>query len=145
MGRAVMTPRRSPSAKASAKAAGVPSTKAVGRAVPSRRGRWGIALIFAAIIGAIAIFVLLPRGYGELSERGYEFALAIASACNQRDAVRIERLVALLEDDDARRELDEAERGWLRAILVEATEGRWEQANRRARRLLERQLQRAPP
>lgn len=80
-------------------------------------------------------------GYGEITPRCYDYAKALYSICNRRDADRLEEFAALVEADLQSGELGEQEAGWLRDIADEARAGDWPDAQAAARQLLEDQVQ----
>ena len=109
-------------------------------------GYWAIAGAVGVVVVAALLWWLLRPAYGKLTPRAYRIALALHSVCNQKDAARLEKLkehVVSSEDSEAE-PLAERERQWLDAIIAAAEKGRWSDAARDSRLLLERQAERAP-
>jgi hypothetical protein len=98
------------------------------------RLRWLVAGLIAAL-GAAGC------GYGEVTPQCYEYAKALYSICNRKDADRLEEFTALVEADLQSGELGEQEADWLRGIADQARSGEWSSAQSSARRLLEDQVQ----
>lgn len=101
-----------------------------------------------ALVVAVLVLVcgwLLLRGYGEVSEHGYEHAMALFSACNRRDTPQVVRIQEMIAQslDEGRLRADEA--NWLQGIVTLALDERWDRASSRLRQLMEDQIQRAPP
>ena len=80
------------------------------------------------------------RGYGEVSEKAYEYAQALYSICNRQDKGRLEGLAELVQASVDESEVSSQEAAWLGAIIDEAREGEWKSASKRARRLMEDQV-----
>jgi hypothetical protein len=98
------------------------------------RSRWLVASLFAALSAA-------GCGYGEVTPRCYDYAKALYSICNRRDADRLEEFDALIEADLLAGELAEREAGWLRQIADQARSGEWASAQSAARKLLDDQVE----
>lgn len=93
------------------------------------------------ICGLVATIVYFNRdSYGTVGSRGYEFATALFSACNRRDAATIEKLESMVDSAASRRELTEQEIEWLRGILADANAGDWQAAAKDSRSLLQAQV-----
>ena len=97
---------------------------------------WGIAA--AGLLAAIAL--LIPRGYGLLSEQGYQISLATYSACNRKDTDTLNELVELIQAGQTTGELSKQESGWLIDIIETARSGDWDAAMQEARQLLDDQV-----
>lgn len=93
------------------------------------------------IIGLLATGLLSGCGYGEVTPHGYEYAKALYSICNRKDAERLETFVGMLESDVREGKLTDAEADWFRDIADQAGQGNWTSASANARRLLEDQVQ----
>ncbi|MBW3600662.1 MAG: hypothetical protein KY475_25790 [Planctomycetes bacterium] len=103
-------------------------------------------LLSAAVVVAMIAGVvwLMNRPYGETSSEGYQYAMALLSACNQQDAARLEKISAMMEESLRQGELQPTEAKWLTAIIDDAHAGDWDTASREVRRLMEDQLRPAP-
>jgi hypothetical protein len=104
-----------------------------------------LRLIGAAGIG-LALLVgygLLSRGYGETSEKGYQYATALFSACNQADENRLREISKMIDQSVEAGELDAREAGWLSAIIDQGMNGKWDAATRNVRQLMDAQIRRA--
>ncbi len=80
------------------------------------------------------------RGYGEVSPITYEYSKALYSAClnrNEEHLGKVEELLVTRGDEG----LSVNERKWIDAIIEEARDGRWVSAAKRARRMMEDQVQ----
>jgi hypothetical protein len=85
-------------------------------------------------------FMFVGCGYGEVTPRCYDYAKALYSICNRRDAQRLEKFAALVEADQQAGELGKQEADWLRDIAERARTGEWSDAQAAARQLLEDQV-----
>lgn len=103
-------------------------------------------LVFAAVvvIGSVAWWLSRPS-YGEVSEKGYDYAMALFAACNGKSTVKIEKIVSMVEQSQIAGELSDQEAAWLKKIASNAMEGDWESANAAVRTLMEEQAKRADP
>jgi hypothetical protein len=97
-----------------------------------RRG-WVLVLLVGLMLAGC--------GYGEVTPRCYDYAKALYSICNRRDADRLEEFAALVDADLQSGELGDQEADWLRDIAERARAGDWSDAQAAARRLLEDQVQ----
>ena len=91
-----------------------------------------------------AIIVWMSRGYDKISEGGYEYALALISACNRQDLERVQMIVENARQANADGKLPDYDTRVLEQIGQQAIDGRWEQASANARKLLKSQVQVAP-
>jgi hypothetical protein len=90
--------------------------------------------------GLLAGLAATGCGYGEITPHAYEYAMALYSICNRRDAARLEEFAKLLEADAQAGQLGDREADWLRTILDDARAGEWSDAQASARQLLEDQV-----
>jgi hypothetical protein len=99
-------------------------------------------LIGAASIGLALLvgYLLLSRGYGETSDRGYQYATAIFSACNQKDETKLREISTMIDQSVEAGELDAREAGWLFAIIDQGMDGKWDAATRNVRQLMDAQI-----
>ncbi len=102
-----------------------------------RRVWTAISLILLLIIGLIWI---LNRGYGRVSERGYEIATSLYSVCNRKDLARLATVEKLIAEFSNEGELSPHEAKWFRGIIASANSGDWERASASIRRLMDDQI-----
>ncbi len=98
-------------------------------------------LLLAFIVCAVWFF---NSGYGETSEQGYQYAVALYSTCNQRDANRLEKVAGLIAQAHDKGEISAAEQRWLSGIIRQGRDGDWDAASQAVRDLMKEQVQRAP-
>lgn len=103
-----------------------------------------VILVAVVVIGGIAWWLTLPS-YGEISEKGYAYAMALFSACNGKSTAKVEKIVAMIEQSVTADELSQQEAAWLKGIASNALEGNWESANAAVRTLMEEQARQADP
>ena len=99
---------------------------------------WAGAALATLIVAAG--WYWFQRGYGQVSELGYQYATAMFSACNQQDEARLQRIAAMVEQSTAAGELPQQEAAWLRQIIDMGLAGHWEDASEEVRQLMEDQL-----
>jgi hypothetical protein len=104
--------------------------------------RWP-ALGIALVILTGLLFYFFGNGYGRLSERGYQHALSIMSACNRKDTPRVQTIDAMLRQDVTTQQLKPTEARWLMKITQTALDGNWVLSSQQVRRLLEDQIESA--
>lgn len=92
------------------------------------------------IITGLLVSLVAGCGYGEVSPQGYDYATALYSICNRKDAARLDEWVSLLDADVEQGKLAEQEARWFRDIAAQARAGDWQSANAAARQLLEDQV-----
>jgi len=105
----------------------------------SSRFKIVIACGLAGIV-LVALVLFSQRGYGEVSPKTYEFAKALYSICNRRDASRLDDVSKMISESAAAGEMSQTEAGWLQDIVDEARAGEWKTAAGRARRMMEDQV-----
>lgn len=102
------------------------------------------ALLLLLIAGSIAVWLLRP-GPVELGEDGYQVAIALYNACNQKDTDKISALEPILNDPDS----DQHSREWhfdpagkraLNEIFDLAKSGDWVEASDRCREIMNDQI-----
>jgi len=81
-------------------------------------------------------------GYGEVSEKTYQFATAAYGASMARSPERIAKLEEMLGEQTFRDALSAPEIGWCENILDQANNGDWTRAAESARRIMEDQVNR---
>ena len=97
----------------------------------------------ALVLIVVAIFYFMP-GYGKTSQVGYELAQALYSACNMKDAGRIEKVKSMLDQQMDDNEIKQNEYRWLNSIIQLAEQNKWKDAVRESRKLLAKQVSIAP-
>jgi len=105
----------------------------------------GTKLFLATLgVGLLAVVVwwfgrdTTPR----LSDRGYQYATALYSGCNQRDATKLETLARRIAEDYDRQTLTPAEKAHLNQIIHTGLDGDWVSASLGARELMLAQVER---
>lgn len=96
-------------------------------------------LLPAAVFAVLALCFIF-RGYGEVSQRGYRIAIALYSACNQRDDEKLTQIEDLITQSETAHDLHANEIRWLRDIIRTGQRGHWDAANRKVRRLMVDQI-----
>lgn len=102
------------------------------------------SLILALSCALLALAVLVPGcgGYGEVSPLAYEYAKALYSICNRRDAERLDVLREKVASSLEKQEITDQESKWLADLIAQAESGQWKSAEAEARRLMEDQVHR---
>ncbi len=105
------------------------------------KGIWltaGVALLIC--IGA---WSWMNQGYAKIGDSGYQYALALVSACNRQDLERVQTIVQNVRQAKDEGELSAYDARVLEEIGELAIEGNWEKAAANARKLLKAQVSRA--
>jgi len=102
--------------------------------------RWPLGLL-AVAVGLVA-FWWWPGRPVTLDDRGYDVTIALYRACNQQDNEAIEQLTEIVDALVAPDETKNSQTLALRAILEDADAGRWQNATRSCRTLLDAQADR---
>ncbi|PQO31687.1 hypothetical protein [Blastopirellula marina] len=110
----------------------------------STRNTAGVVLVGVILVGIIAWWLTRPS-YGEISEKGYDYAMALFSACNGKSTAKVEKIVDMIRQSAAAGELSQQEATWLQGIASNALEGKWDSANAAVRTLMEEQARQADP
>jgi hypothetical protein len=84
--------------------------------------RWLIALSVLLVAG---YFFFGNRGYGQVSDKAYEFATALYSVCNRQDASKLAGIESLLASAQSNDNLSPEEAEMLQEILQMAKAGDW--------------------
>lgn len=108
---------------------------------PQPRTWLAIGFLVLVIGGAIAWFGL-NWGYGEVSPKGYAFATALYSICNQQDEARLEKFSQMVTQAKSENELRPDEARWIEGIIAQGKKGNWSAASKNARRLMMDQVKR---
>ena len=111
---------------------------------PSKRGNsfpaWVVVVpVLVLLLGAALWW--LNSGYGKTSEKGYQFATALFSACNRKNSDKLQEIATMLDASQAAGELGQAEFRDLRTIVDVGLAGNWTEASRRTRALMEAQVE----
>lgn len=104
----------------------------------------GITVAVILIVGAIAYWLTRPS-FGEISGKGYDYAMALGSACNGKDEAKIAKITQMIDQSTQDGELQSHEADWLKGIAQQASDGKWEQAYASVRTLMQEQTQPANP
>lgn len=96
-----------------------------------------LGFLLAAIV-LIAGLWWFNQGYGEISPKTYQYSKALCSACLNKSEVHLSKVREMLANEDV---LPAKERSWIDAIVADADDGNWERAARKARRMMEDQVQ----
>lgn len=112
------------------------------RKTPRRDGKRTSATIALLFVGALlAICLLYDPGYDPVGEEAYRYAIALNTACNQRDNVKLGTLRSMIQDALAKETITPVEHEWLTKIIEDAEQGKWTRAEKQVRRLLEDQVE----
>lgn len=111
------------------------------------------ASVAILMVVAIAIFYFAAGGYGKVSPKTYQCATALYGACMAKDAIRLDRVEAMVmaggipeaDDGPTRAKSDEMpmserEKSWLLAIINQARAGSWKSAAASAKKMMEDQV-----
>lgn len=109
--------------------------------MPDRGKFWWAAASLAAIAAAAGLW-LSSRGYGEVSPQGYQYAVALYRACNQRDEAGLARISDMISAALDKNEIRPAEARWLGGIIEKGLSDNWDEASRDVRQLMEDQVRR---
>ncbi len=105
----------------------------------ARNNSWIYYAGISLLIGGV-VYYLANRGYAEVSETGYEFGLALMSACNRQDFEQIRKIDQQFEQLVAANKMPEYDEKVLRDIIDSANSGEWNVANRHIRSLMNAQI-----
>jgi hypothetical protein len=103
--------------------------------------RW-IALVCIAIAGVG--YWYLNRSYEGLSPRGYKLAVALYSACNQKNSEKLEKISNLIQDSLRTGDLPDRDSRWLRKVIQLGQAKDWDTASSLVRRIMMDQNSDAP-
>ncbi len=104
----------------------------------------GGIVVAVLVVGAMAYWLSRPT-FGEISPKGYDYAMALGSACNGKNEAKITKITQMIHQSAEAGELRPDEAAWLQSIAQQATDGRWESAYAAVRTLMEEQTVRANP
>lgn len=106
----------------------------------SSQKNWVIGFCILVLVGGMAAWYF-NRGYDKVSEQGYQYAMALMSACNRRDEARVEVIVSKIEADRSAGAVPEDDAETLTGIAMLALDGNWDSAASGIRRLLKDQVE----
>lgn len=104
----------------------------------------GIVVAVVLFVGAIAYWLTRPT-FGEISRKGYDYAMALGSACNGKDEAKVAKITQMIDQSTQDGELQSHEAAWLKGIAQQANDGQWELAYASVRTLMQEQTQKANP
>jgi hypothetical protein len=99
----------------------------------------GLRFVSAIVVLLIIFGVVawLKSGYSRISDQGYDYALALVSACSRQDESRVQQIAQEITES----ELPDYDRRVILAIAQQALEGDWQSAANLSRQLLKAQVQ----
>ena len=100
----------------------------------------GASIALLALLLAVLGYHWLNRNYGTMGGTGYQYALALYSACNRQDSDRVAELARVIDHAAGEDTLTPAELKWLQQIIAKAQSRRWVEASSDIRLLLEAQV-----
>lgn len=106
----------------------------------ANKAAWVTAASMVAVVVAGGL-IWLSWGYGEVSQSGYEHAMALVSACNRQDTVRLEKIVASIHQAVESQTLPAYDAKILLRIAERALDGDWEWSSRQVRQVMLDQIQ----
>ena len=98
--------------------------------------------LMAFVAGILLLLSASGCGYGEVGRETYEYAMALYSVCNSRDAQRLQAFIEQFEQAQADGEVSSDEGEVLGRIVKLAQSGQWDDATVDARALLDAQVKR---
>ena len=96
----------------------------------------GGGLVLLLVVGLAFWFL---SGPGEISQRGYQYAMALLSVCNRQDAQRLQVIVEGIHADREQQELPARDARLLLKITSRAEQGDWLGSAEAVRSLMEHQ------
>lgn len=103
-----------------------------------------IAAVVVLFVAAVAYWLTRPT-FGEISRTGYDYAMALGSACNGKNEAKVAKITQMIEQSQLDGELEPHEAAWLKGIAQQASAGDWELAYASVRTLMQEQTQKANP
>lgn len=97
----------------------------------------------AALLVIVGAWMWMNRGYAKISDSGYQYALALVSACNRQDLKRVQTIVQSVRQAKDDGGLSAYDARVLEEIGELAVAGNWEKAAANAKKLLKAQVSRA--
>jgi len=102
-------------------------------------------VIVVLLVGAAIAYWLSRPTYGDISRKGYDYAMALGSACNGKNEAKIAKITQMIDQSAQDGELQTHEADWLKGIAQQASDGHWESAYASVRTLMQEQTQTATP
>lgn len=107
---------------------------------PKKNNQPTIIAVVAAICLAVGIYWWMNRGYGEVSDHGFDIAMTLMSVCNLENESRLHKVINEIEQSAADKKLPRADASALLGIANKAKRGNWAAANSSIRRLMDDQI-----
>ncbi|PQO31364.1 hypothetical protein C5Y96_13570 [Blastopirellula marina] len=104
----------------------------------------GIAVGVVLVVAVLGYWLTRPT-FGEISPTGYDYAMALGSACSRRDSTKIAKITQMIDQSTQDGQLESQEAAWLKGIAQKAQEGHWEMAYASVRTLMQEQTQKSNP
>ncbi|WDI44820.1 hypothetical protein [Bremerella sp. P1] len=104
----------------------------------------GVAFVVVLVVAAVAYWLTRPT-FGEISRKGYDYAMALGSACNGKNEAKVAKITQMIDQSTEDGELETQEAAWLKGIAQQASDGHWELAYASVRTLMQEQTQKAVP
>lgn len=104
----------------------------------------GAVLVGVLVVAAVTYWLSRPT-FGEISRKGYDYAMALGSACSGKDEAKIAKINQMIDQSTQDGELEMQEAAWLKGIAQQASDGHWETAYASVRTLMQEQTQMAKP
>ncbi|MBA2114709.1 hypothetical protein [Bremerella alba] len=109
------------------------------------KGTLIVALLGIVLVAAAIAYWLTRPTFGEISRKGYDYAMALGSACNGKNEAKIAKITQMIDQSTQDGELEPEEAAWLQGIAQKASDGKWESAYASVRTLMQAQTQQASP
>jgi CO/xanthine dehydrogenase FAD-binding subunit len=95
------------------------------------------AMLATCLLLIIGLAIWMNSDYSRISDRGYDYALALVSACSRQDEIRVKQIA----EEIVAAELPVYDRRVILKIAENALSGNWRSASDEARTLLKAQIQ----
>lgn len=99
---------------------------------------WAAGSVAICVIAAVLWWMSL--GYSKVSDKGYQYAMAMISICNQKDVARLEKIREQITASTEDEELPSYDSRVLIDIADRAAAGDWDSATGAIRRLMKDQV-----
>lgn len=94
------------------------------------------------LLSAVGLSVWFFSGSSEISQRGYQYALALMSVCNRQDEQRLQLIIERIQADREQQALSPRDARWLLKITARAQQGDWQGSAAAVRSLMKQQQRR---